>query len=144
MKLLVASMALASAALGPPVVRDLDGHVRHPFAPVTASVLIFLTSDCPIANAYAPEIQGICRVYGSQGVDCLLLYEDSRISSAAVRAHLEAYRYSGVPAAIDGERAISQAAAATVTPQAVLIDRAGVTRYSGRIDNLYVDVGRRR
>ena len=60
------------------------------------------------------------------------------------RTHLEAYRYAGVAAAVDGDRAIARAAGASVTPEAVVVDRAGAVRYRGRIDNLYVDLGRRR
>lgn len=144
MMVMVMPVAMA-AGTASPAIRDLEGRLRHPFAPGgKASVLIFMTSDCPISNAYAPEIQSVCRAYASKGVDCLLLYEDEGIEPAAARAHLAAYRYSGVAAAIDGDRAIAQASRASVTPEAVLIDRAGVTRYRGRIDNLYVDVGRRR
>jgi hypothetical protein len=86
----------------------------------------------------------VCRAYATKGIDCLLLYEDPGIAPAAARAHLDAYRYSGTPAAIDGDRAIARATGASITPEAVLIDSAGATRYRGRIDNLYVDLGRRR
>ena len=135
----------ASAGLGQPAVRDLDGRVRQPFAPTAiASVLVFVTSDCPISNAYAPEIDDVCRAYRSKGIDCLLLYEDVAIAPAAARAHLEAYRLAAIPAAIDRDRAIARAAGASVTPEAVLVDAAGATRYRGRIDNLYADLGRRR
>jgi hypothetical protein len=142
--LLWIAMALLTGA-GSPAIRDLDGRLRHPFEPAgAATLLVFLTSDCPISNAYAPEIQDVCRTYATKGIDCLLLYEDPRIATAAARAHLDAYRYSGTSAAIDGDRAIARAAGASVTPEAVLIDAAGATRYRGRIDNLYVDLGRRR
>jgi hypothetical protein len=134
-----------TVGIGTPAVRDLDGRVRHPFAPAgRASVLIFLTSDCPISNAYAPEIQDVCRASAPKGVDCLLVYEDPGISPAAARAHREAYRYAGLPAAIDTDGAIARTATASVTPEAVLIDAAGATRYRGRIDNWYADLGRRR
>ena len=86
----------------------------------------------------------MCAAYASQGLRCLLLYEDARITPAAVRTHLDAYRYAGVAAAVDGDRAIARAAGASVTPEAVVVDRAGTVRYRGRIDNLYVDLGRRR
>ena len=128
-----------------PVVRDLDGRLRHPFAPAgRASVLIFLTSDCPISNTYASEIQDVCRTSAPAGVECLLVYEDPGITPAAARAHLAAYRYSGLPAAIDADGAVARAAGASVTPEAVVIDAAGAARYRGRIDNLFVGLGRRR
>src|SRR4051812_12968508 len=65
------------------VVRDLDGRVHRPFAPGQVRVLVFVTSDCPISNGYAPEIQRVCGAYMTRGVDCLLLYEDMAIESGA-------------------------------------------------------------
>ena len=37
-------------------VTDLDGKVQNPFVPTTnrkATVLLFITNDCPISNGYA-------------------------------------------------------------------------------------------
>jgi hypothetical protein len=145
MKLLAWIAITMTVAIESPAVRDVDGRVHHPFAPAgKASVLIFLTSDCPISNAYAPAIQDVCRASAPNGVECLLVYEDPAIETATARAHLKAYGYSGIPAAIDRDGALAGAATASVTPEAVLIDRTGAPRYRGRIDNLYVDLGRRR
>jgi len=127
-----------------PLVRDLDGRVHRPFAPGQVRVLVFVTSDCPISNGYAPEIQRVCGAYAARGVDCLLLYEDMAIEPSAARHHRAAYRLGPVAAAIDADGAIASAAGATVTPEAVVIDAAGATRYRGRIDDAYAALGRRR
>jgi hypothetical protein len=126
-------------------IRDIDGKLLSPFSPAgKANVLFFLTSDCPISNSYAPEIQRICRDYAAKGVNCALLYEDMKISAAAARTHLQEYGYRGIPAAIDAARTIANGARATVTPQAVVIDARGDTRYRGRIDNFYAALGKSR
>ncbi len=81
---------------------------------------------------------------------CSLVYEDVDTASSAtrlddeVRRHLEEYRYAGIPAAVDRARAIATRAKATITPQAVVIDRAGAIRYRGRIDNFYAALGKPR
>jgi thiol-disulfide isomerase/thioredoxin len=145
MLLALALIVLTPAAPASPALRDIDGGVHRPFAAADhPSVLLFVTSDCPISNAYAPELQRICAASAGRGVRCLLLYEDDRLTAAAVRTHLEAYRSAGVAAAIDSDRAIARRAGASVTPEAVVVDRAGGIRYRGRVDNLYVDLGRRR
>jgi hypothetical protein len=122
-----------------------------PFAPAgKANVVFFVATDCPVSNAYAPEIQRVCREYGPRGVGCSLIYEDVDVRPASarldqqVRAHLQEYGYAGVPAAIDRDRAAATAAKATITPQAVVVDRHGDIRYRGRIDNLYAALGKRR
>lgn len=107
-------------------------------------LLFFVTSDCPIANGYAPEIQRVCRDYRADGVTCSLVYEDADISDAAVRRHVAEYRYGGLRTVVDRDRAIARRSGASVTPEAVLIDGAGKIRYRGRIDDKYVDVGKPR
>jgi len=109
-----------------------------------AHILFFITSDCPISNSYAPEVQRICSEYAGKGVACRLVYEDLSIDAAAVRKHLEEYRYRGIPAEIDRDRSVATKAGATITPQAVVLDATGEIRYRGRIDNRYEALGRPR
>src|SRR5262245_60147072 len=69
--------------------RDIDGRSFTPFAPAgKASVLLFVQTDCPISNSYAPEIQRVCKAYESKGVSCSLAYEDVRVDAASVRKHI--------------------------------------------------------
>lgn len=124
---------------------DINGQPLRPFKPVGhANVLFFIATDCPISNTYAPEIQRICSDYGSKGVGCALLYEDVDAREADVRKHRDDYRYRGIPAAIDSDRKLAEQTRASVTPQAVVIDRRGDVRYRGRIDNRYAALGKPR
>ena len=132
-------------------ISDIDGHPLNPFAPAgAASVAFFVATDCPISNSYAPEIQRICKDYAARDVGCSLIYEDVDLAPAAssldasVRRHLQEYRYSGIPAAIDRSRVIAKRAKASVTPQAVVIDKSAKVRYRGRIDNFYAALGKTR
>jgi hypothetical protein len=109
-----------------------------------ANVLVFVASDCPISNGYAPEIQRICAEGRTKGVQCTLVYEDVSIDAASVRAHRGRYQYRDMPAAIDADGAIARRVRATITPQAVVLDRAGVVKYRGRIDNQYAALGKPR
>jgi hypothetical protein len=126
-------------------VRDAGGTARDLFTPAgAANVLLFVASDCPISNGYAPEIQRICRDYRSKGIACSLVYEDMSIDAAGVRTHRDAYGYNEIPTLIDGDGAIATRARATVTPQAVVVGRGGIVKYRGRIDNQYAALGKPR
>src|SRR6187401_2411441 len=141
-RLIVLSSVLLSGAAQ---VRDVDGTARDLFAPAgAASVLVFVASDCPISNGYAPEIQRICRDYRTRGVACSLVYEDMSIDAARVRAHREAYGYKDIAAVIDADGAVAKRAKATVTPQAVIVGPDGIVKYRGRIDNQYAALGKPR
>ena len=125
--------------------RDVDGRTISPFAPPgKAGLLLFVQTDCPVSNSYAPELQRICKDYESKGVSCTLAYEDVATTAAAVRAHMNEYAYRGIPATIDSSRALADRARATITPEAVVVDARGGVRYRGRIDNFYASLGKPR
>src|SRR5262245_15288713 len=126
---LLVTMMVTAAIRGPEVrIRALDGKMLTPFAPAgAAGVIFFVATDCPISNSYVPEIQRICRDYGSRGVQCSLMYEDvdtgatpARLDDAA-RRHLAEFNYSGIAASVDRTRTVATAAGASVTPQAIVV-----------------------
>src|SRR5262245_32550830 len=139
------AMTAIIVVLAPQELRDIDGHAVRLFTPAgIANLLLFVASDCPISNGYAPEIQRICRDYSSKGLLCALIYEDLRIDAAGVRSHLDDYRYSGIQTVIDSDGAVARRAGASVTPQAIVVDAEAKVRYRGRIDNLSAALGQRR
>ena len=128
-----------------PSLRNIDGALLNVFKlSGSANVLFFISSDCPISNSYAPTIQKMCAGYENQGVRCTLLYEDIGVDRRSVAKHLEEFAYRGIPAAIDADRKIATYAKATVTPEAVVVDRNGEIRYRGRIDTFYAALGKPR
>lgn len=136
------AMALTAGSLQ---IRGIDGAVLRPLEPSgVANVLLFVTTDCPVSNSYAPEIQRICGAFTSKGVACALVYEDAGVTATAVGKHLADYRYQGIPAAIDRDGSLAARVGATITPEAVVVDRRGEVRYRGRIDNFYAALGRPR
>ena len=142
--LLAAFVAAAGQITGTDatVLRPALSHVQGPVEPAGAvSVLLFVTSDCPISNGYAPEIQRICKAYEAKGVRCQLIYEDVGATSDAVKRHLAEYRYGATAATIDADGALARKVGATITPEAVVVDRGGAVKYRGRIDNQYASLG---
>src|SRR5690606_34667483 len=92
-------VAVVAAGTAAPQVRDIDGQALtlRRFA-ARATVLFFVMTDCPISNAYAPEIQRTCREYRARGVDCTLIFEDAGTTEDEVRSHLKEFGYESVPA----------------------------------------------
>jgi hypothetical protein len=114
------------------------------FTQARTTVTFFIASDCPISNAYAPEISRICKAYAAKGIACTLAYEDAKISSDAVTKHMAEYRLLGMGSTWDATRTLADAARVTMTPTAVIADGRGRIRYQGRIDDLYINIGRTR
>ena len=143
-QILFCGFAAVASAAGIQI-RDINGQLLNVFnRSGKVSLLFFISSDCPISNSYAPEIQRLCRAYESSGVSCALLYEDSGIDAAQVRTHLSEYRYNGIPSAIDRDRRVARRTDVSVTPEAVVVDSKGEIRYRGRVDNFYEAFGKSR
>ena len=134
--------SLFGAAL---TITDIEGVPRSPLRPEgKASVLFFITTDCPISNSYAPEIQRICSEYGPKKVSCNLVYVDPDLTLADVKKHVKDFGYFAVPAILDSTQKLVHAASASITPEAAVIGASGQVLYRGRIDNVYASLGKRR
>jgi hypothetical protein len=117
---------------------------QDPFAkPAHARVLVFVRSDCPITNRYAPELGRIAREFASRGVDFWLVYPDASETEAGIQRHKSDYNLPGTPLR-DPRHRLVKLAQATVSPQAAVFDQAGRLVYSGRIDDRYVAFGKAR
>jgi hypothetical protein len=142
--LLLAVLASAAPATPDgPVVRDISGIAHHPLAPgqKLASVLIFYGQDCPISNSYAPEINRIAAAFTNFAFYIVQVDPDLKLEAAKEHARQYALR---PPVLLDPGHELVRRAGATVTPQAVVIGSDGSRVYRGRIDNLYVQPGKKR
>jgi len=131
---------------GPLRVLDLDGRLVDPLAPasgVRATVFVFITSDCPIASRYAPEIQRLTAIFTPQGVRFWLVYANPHEPVASIRNHLRQFQYA-IPALRDPEHALVRFTKVTVSPEAAVVDQGGSLLYHGRIDDRWVSLGRDR
>jgi hypothetical protein len=153
LKILIGLGAMAAVAViamflssrnGEHVLQDIDGvaygSLEHP-AQGRWSVLFFLTSDCPIANQYAPEIRRICDKYDPDGARCYLVYADPSLKVDAVRKHAHAYHASRFPAVLDAGYRLVDAAGATVSSEVAVFSNKGKMEYRGRIDDFNADLG---
>ena len=115
-----------------------------PFAtPARVRVLLFVRTDCPITNRYAPELQRLEEEFRGRDVRFWLVYPDRSETDAAIRDHIAQYRFPGEPVG-DPEHELVRQARATVAPEAAVFDSAGRLMYHGRIDDRYVDIGKAR
>lgn len=127
-------------------ISDLNGRPVDPFARdggQRATVLLFITNDCPISNAFAPEVKRICDAYTPQRVNIYLVYADPALTAADARKHYKDYGYT-CGALLDPQHVLARKAGATVTPEAAVFLPDGREVYRGRINDLYVDYGKAR
>jgi hypothetical protein len=106
-----------------------------------AIVFLFTSTDCPISNRYAPEVQRVVSEFAGKGVVFRLVYPNPADEAAAIHEHMTAFSYAGAMEALrDPAHALVKFTRATVTPEAVVV-AGGRVVYRGRIDNRYVELG---
>ena len=122
----------------------LDGSAADPFHEAAGKpiVLVFVRTDCPVSNRYAPLIQKISSHYGDK-VGFWLVYLGKTASVEKIRQHKAEFSYK-LDALRDPQHVLVSQAQVQVTPEAAVFDAQHRLIYHGRIDNLYEDIGRSR
>ncbi|MER3442226.1 MAG: hypothetical protein C4296_12780 [Gemmataceae bacterium] len=117
--------------------KTLDGDVRSLSAHKgkRATVIVFFSPECPMANAYLPVLGDLARRFAAEGVAFFLVHPGP-VEAKSLTAHLRAYD-TRVPLLVDEAYAAVRALDARVTPEAFVLDGEGVLRYRGRIDDGY-------
>lgn len=137
----LACVALAGCTAAPAAIPD-----RAP----RATVWLFISTDCPIANGYQPEIEELRRRWEPQGIAFVGVYAEVPVAPEEVAAHRRdlGIRY---PTRIDADRALQRKLGVRTVPEAVVTaggpDAPGDPRaylYRGRIDDRWPERGTRR
>lgn len=140
---LAAGLSIAAPGESGLVFNDLDNTPRRPLDPVgkMGSVLFFFWQDCPISNGYVPEIN---RISASQTNFVFYVVQvDPDLSLVAAKEHARKFDLHP-PVLLDPKHQLVKLTQATVTPEAVVLGKAGQVLYRGRIDNLYAALGKKR
>jgi hypothetical protein len=105
-------------------------------------VLVFVRTDCPISNRYAPVLHQIQKQF-AQAAIFRLVFPDKSEPPDKIRRYLREYGYD-VPAIRDLNHTLAKRTMAKVTPEAAVFNQRGELVYHGRIDNLYERIGQAR
>lgn len=122
---------------------DLTGRLVDPFSVesnTTATIFLFLSTECPISSRYAPELRRLHDRFASRGVVFWMVYPNPAESEAVIQDHTKAFGYPG-RALRDPQHLAVTLTQARVTPEAAVFDASGKMVYRGRIDDRYVDLG---
>jgi len=146
--LAIARLASAAPTSRPsdqgPALADLQNVERHPLDVQAGhvSVIIWIGVDCPISNAYAPEINRLCKHYEGKAT-FYLIHDDTDITVDVAKKHTNDFGFT-CPVLIDKHHIFSKLLDAGVTPECAVIAPGGKMVYRGRISDLYYGLGQRR
>jgi hypothetical protein len=106
-------------------------------------VVVFITSDCPIANSYAPALTWLNTRYQGRPVSLALVHTDPQITPELAATHAEEYGISAT-VLLDPRHRLVDSLDARVTPEAFVLNERGDVVYRGRIDDRVTGLGNRR
>ena len=118
----------------------LKGDTHHLAALVTRgpAVFVFLAAECPVAQRYAMRLKRMHAEFSDAQVTFVGIYSNENDTLDDVKAYIARADYP-FPIVKDKDGSLARHLAATMTPQAVVVDASGVLRYRGSIDdNRYV------
>jgi hypothetical protein len=143
MKLLVPALLFAGSVLaqtigadaGPLRLEDLNGKaVAVDKFDAKATVLIFISTKCPVSNRYNERLSVLYKDYSPRGVRFYYVNANHDETASDITEHS---KKAGFPFEVykDPENRMADLYNARVTPEAYIIDSAGKLRYHGRIDD---------
>jgi peroxiredoxin len=107
------------------------------------TVLVFLGTECPVSNGYAPSLSRLHGGYAASGVTMLGVHSDPDVDAQVARTHAKDYELQ-FPLVLDRDQRLAEACGVQKVPTAVILAPDGQLLYHGRIDNRYLASGVRR
>jgi peroxiredoxin len=98
-----------------------------------ATVVMFISTRCPVSNAYDDRMEDLQKAYGAKGVRFIGVNSNVNEPPAEIADHAREHRFT-FPVVKDDRNRIADAYDAQHTPEIFVVDRTGVVRYHGRID----------
>jgi thiol-disulfide isomerase/thioredoxin len=125
--------------------RDAAGttHTAAELGRGKATVFIFVATECPNSNSYAPVLARLYREYSPRGVAFFYVYSDPAESTSTVLKHDADFK-TPFPALLDPRQTLARETGARSTPEVVILGPQGQQLYRGRVDNRFVEPGKTR
>jgi thiol-disulfide isomerase/thioredoxin len=108
-----------------------------------ATVFVFVATDCPNSNTYAPILARLYREYLPRGVAFFNVYSDPSESASSVLKHDTDFE-TPFPALLDPHQTLARETGARSTPEVVVLGPGRRQLYRGRVDNRFVELGKTR
>ena len=124
---------------------DTHGTMHTPaeWRQAKAVVLLFLGTECPVSNGYAPDMEALAERYAPRGVAVYGVHSVPGVTADQAAAHAKDYGLT-FTILLDPEQRLARMAGARVTPDAIVATSEGRVAYRGRIDDRYSLDGKRR
>jgi peroxiredoxin len=105
-------------------------------------VIVFISPVCPICQYYALPLRDLHREFAPSGVEFLALAPGKQFTTGELVDFREKY---AIPFPVEADiSGMHYTLKARITPEVFVLDHNGTVIYSGRIDDSYAAVGKKR
>jgi peroxiredoxin/cytochrome c553 len=101
----------------------------------TATVVVFVSFECPVSNSYAELLNDLAKTNAEKGVKVVLVCPTADAAKDVAKA--SAGFKLAMPVLLDSRKELAAGLKAKTTPEAFVLDGDGMVRYRGRIDDAY-------
>jgi protein-disulfide isomerase len=138
----VFACSLATAYADFPLGSKLDSiQVSENSVPITvpttgapATVVIFISTKCPISNSYNDRMNSVYKEYSEKGVQFAFVNANANEPLSEIEEHARANQFA-FKVYKDVNNLLADQFGATVTPEVYVFDRSGVLQYHGQVDD---------
>ncbi len=115
---------------------DANGqeHTLSSLKGANGTVLIFVSVNCPVSNAYNERMEKLAVDYKARGINIVGINANETETADDVKRHA-AEKHLTFPLLKDNGNKVADTLGATVTPEAFFLDASNKLVYHGRIDN---------
>ncbi len=131
-----ATAASIGATIGDFKLPDADGgqHTLASLKGKAGTVLIFISTQCPVSNGYNERMEKLARDYAARGINVVGINANVSETAADIKRHAAEKNLTFTILKDNGNK-IADRLGALVTPEAYLLDASGKLVYRGRIDD---------
>ncbi len=124
---------------------NLEGKLVHlNFKNSKATVILFLSPECPLCESYSLNIRNLLVQYTNKDIRFLAIIPGKEYSKEQVISFRNKYQLKDLTFWFDPKYNLCESLGATITPEVFVVNRTGQRLYSGRIDNWAYELGRKR
>ncbi len=113
---------------------DNKDHSLSSLKGAKGTVLIFISVQCPVSNAYNERMEKLAQDYKARGINLIGINANNTDSPEAVKAHA-AEKHLTFTILKDPGNKLADRLGAQFTPEAYALDSSNKLVYHGRIDN---------
>src|SRR5689334_4051436 len=108
--------------------------VTLPTTQAPATVVIFISTKCPISNSYNDRMNAVYKDYTDRGVRFAFVNANSNEPLSEIEEHARANQFA-FKVYKDVNNVLADQFGATVTPEVYVFDKDGVLQYHGQVDD---------